>query len=109
VVNATPRPLYTLERPSTHFIGGWVGLIAGLDRCWKISPPPGFDPQTIQPVVSRCTDYTILAPNYFIDNHKKGQLQMLLNTFNLKQEIDFPTKIGSSSVLLIENLFLDKS
>ena len=23
----------------------------------KISPPPGFDPRTIQPIVSRCTDY----------------------------------------------------
>jgi hypothetical protein len=25
VVNATPRPLYPLERPGTHCIGGWVG------------------------------------------------------------------------------------
>jgi len=23
----------------------------------KISPPPGFDPRTVQPVASRCTDY----------------------------------------------------
>ena len=26
----------------------------------KISPPPGFDPRTVQPVASRYTDYTIL-------------------------------------------------
>jgi hypothetical protein len=31
----------------------------GLDRCGKFHPPPGFDPQTIQPVASRYTDYSI--------------------------------------------------
>ena len=35
MVNATPRPLYPLERPGTHCTGGWVGLRAGLDRCGK--------------------------------------------------------------------------
>jgi hypothetical protein len=25
-------------------------------QVWKISPPPGFDPQTVQPVASRYTD-----------------------------------------------------
>jgi hypothetical protein len=28
----------------------------------KISPPPGFDPRTFQPVASRYTDYAIPAP-----------------------------------------------
>ena len=27
-------------------------------QVWKISPPPGFDPQTIQPVASHYTDST---------------------------------------------------
>ena len=27
----------------------------------KISPPPRFDPRTVQPVASRCTDYAIPA------------------------------------------------
>ena len=35
VVNATPRPLYTRERPGTYCIGGWVGPRAGLDGCRK--------------------------------------------------------------------------
>ena len=26
-------------------------------QVWKISPPPGFDPRTVQPVASRYTDY----------------------------------------------------
>jgi len=59
VVNATPRPLYPLERPGTHCIGGCMGLRAGLDKCGKSRPPPGFDPRTVQPVTSRYTAYAI--------------------------------------------------
>ena len=46
VVNSTPRPLYPRESPGNHFIGGWVGLTAGLDGCRKPRPPPRFDPRT---------------------------------------------------------------
>ena len=38
-----------------HCTAGWVGPRAGLDGCEK-SPPSGFDPRTVQPVVSRYTD-----------------------------------------------------
>jgi len=31
-------------------------------RVRKISPPRGFDPRTLQPVVSQYTDYAIPAP-----------------------------------------------
>ena len=31
-------------------------------RVRKISPPPGFDPRTVQPVASRYTDWAIAAP-----------------------------------------------
>ena len=34
-----------------------MGSRAGLDQVRKISPPPGFDPRTVQPVASRYTDY----------------------------------------------------
>jgi hypothetical protein len=34
-----------------------VGPRAGLDRCGKSRPPPGFGPRTVQPVASRYTDY----------------------------------------------------
>jgi hypothetical protein len=44
------------ERPGTSFVGGWVGLRAGLDECGKSRPPPGFDPWTVQPVAIRYTD-----------------------------------------------------
>jgi hypothetical protein len=64
VVNATPLPLYSRERPGTHCVGGWVRVGAGLDRCGKSRVPPGFDPRTVQPVASRYTDYEIKAVRF---------------------------------------------
>jgi hypothetical protein len=56
VINATPRPLYSWEK--THYplyrkLGGTQGQSG---RVRKISPTPGFDPRTVQPVASRYTD-----------------------------------------------------
>ena len=36
--------------PGTHCTEGWVGTLTGLDGCGKSCPPPGFDPQPVQPV-----------------------------------------------------------
>jgi len=33
-------------------------------RVRKISPPPGFDPRTVQPVASRYTDWATPAPTF---------------------------------------------
>ena len=61
MVSTTPRPLYPRERRGTHCIGAWVGPRAGLYGCGKSRPPPGFDPQTVQPVASRYIDWAIRA------------------------------------------------
>jgi hypothetical protein len=45
----TQYPLYS-RLGGPH---GWSGQVR------KISPPPGFDTQTIQPIGSRCTDYKV--------------------------------------------------
>jgi hypothetical protein len=42
----TQYPLYRMQGGPQ----GWSG------RVRKISPPPGFDPRTVEPIVSRCTD-----------------------------------------------------
>ena len=47
------------ERPGTHCTRGWVGTSAGLDGYGKSRPPPGFDPRTVQSVVSCYTDCAI--------------------------------------------------
>ena len=39
----------------------------------KISPPPGFDPWTIQPIASRYTDYTIWAYCWGTDGKHTGK------------------------------------
>ena len=54
-----PAALYPRERPVSHCTGGWVGPRAGLYRCGKSRPPPGFDPRTVQPLASSYTDYAI--------------------------------------------------
>jgi hypothetical protein len=61
VVNTTPRPPLPPGKtryPLYRRLGGsrsWSGYVR------KISPPPGFDPQTFQSVASRYTDYAIPA------------------------------------------------
>jgi hypothetical protein len=39
----------------------------------------------------------------------KRQLKSLLDTYNLAQIIDFPTRIGPTSASLIDNFFLDRN
>jgi len=56
-----PTALPPGKRPGTHCIGGWVGLQGRSGLVRKISPPPDFDPRTVQPVASRCTGSVILA------------------------------------------------
>ena len=47
-------------------------------RVRKISPPPAFDPQTVQPVASRCSDCAVPAHRH------KGQYQNIFNGYRPK-------------------------
>jgi hypothetical protein len=61
VVNATPRPVL-LPGKTRHPLYRGLGRPQGRSgRVRKTSPPPGFDPRTVQPVVSSYTDWAILA------------------------------------------------
>jgi len=71
-----PAALYPRERPGTHCTGGWVGPWAGLDRCGKSRPPPGFDPRTVQPVASRYTDYATRPTEYNEYNTKMNHREI---------------------------------
>jgi hypothetical protein len=59
VVSCTPRPLYPRERaPGTRWIGGWVGLRAGVEYGGGEKNSqllPGLEPPIIQPVAQRYT------------------------------------------------------
>ena len=50
-------------------------LRAGLEQVWKISPPTGLDPQTLQPVASRSTGCTIPALALY---HIRNELSPIL-------------------------------
>ena len=52
------------------------GPRADLDWCEKISPSSGFEPRTIQPVVSRCTNLSYACPrNGLCSNHDTRKLK----------------------------------
>jgi hypothetical protein len=57
--------------PLNRKMGGPQGR-SGQSR--KISPPPGFDTRTVQPVASRYTDCAILAPNNNNNNNNNNKL-----------------------------------
>ena len=65
---STPRPgRFTLGKvtrdPLCRRMGGPQGRSG---RVWKISLPPTFDPQTIQPVACRYTDWAV--PAHFLNS-----------------------------------------
>jgi hypothetical protein len=61
VFDATPRSFYPRERPGTQLYRrlGWLQGRSG--RVQKISPPPGFDPRVVQPIMTCYTEYAIPA------------------------------------------------
>ena len=72
------------ERPGTHCTGGWLDLRAGLDGVQKISPPPGFDPRTVQPVASRYTDYATRPTKRLVRVTKHAKLVINILIFHVQ-------------------------
>jgi len=64
-VSVTLRPLFIPGKDPVPIVqkAGWAPRRSG--HMLKISPPPGFNPQTIQPVASRYTDY-VTRPTMYI-------------------------------------------
>jgi len=59
MANVTLWPLYPPVKTRCPLYGGWVGPQGRSGRMRKISPPPGFDSLTVQPVAIRYTDWAI--------------------------------------------------
>ena len=72
VVNATPRPLYPGKETRDLLYRGLGGYQGQSGRMRKISPPPTFDPRTIQPVA-------IAIPSTL--SRPAARLGLELNTF----------------------------
>jgi len=56
-VSVTPRPLFTPGKTQYPLYRRLSGPQGRSGQVRKISPPPGFDPRTVQPVASRYTSY----------------------------------------------------
>ena len=56
-VSVTPRPLFTPGKTCYPLYKWLCGPQGRSGQVLKISPPPGFDPRTVQPVASRYTDW----------------------------------------------------
>ena len=56
-----PAALLLWKRSGTLCTEGWVGPRADLDGCGNFRRLPGFKPQTVRPVTSRCTNYDLPA------------------------------------------------
>ena len=67
-----PAALPAGKRPGAVCIGAWVGPRAKLDGYRKISIPAGFDPRTVHPVASRCTDCVIPVPKLIKDPYSEN-------------------------------------
>ena len=75
---------------------GWSGQVR------KISPPPGFDPQTVQPVGSRYTDYATRPTVHYLICSKNFQ--------NSKRGLSYRVN-GSTAqdcIIIINNYNLNK-
>jgi hypothetical protein len=64
---------------------GWASGWAG--QVWKISPPLGFDPWTIQPVGSHYTDYATRPPEAV------RSVTILLSTYHTLRYSDIQTTV----------------
>jgi hypothetical protein len=89
-------------------------------RVRKISPPPGFDPRTVQPVSSRYTDWAIAATStnsYYVSLCSQYDcckfLRILCNVIkNLDSKINTHSGSGGMSIiscrgLRVKRLLLD--
>ena len=66
MVDAALRPFYPGGRhPVLVIQETGLGLSAASGRIRKISPPPGSDPQTFQPVACRYTDNDVKIVVYY--------------------------------------------
>ena len=74
VVSVTPRSPLPSGKTRYPFYRRLGGLQDRSEQVRKISPPPGFDPQTVQPVGSRYTDYATRPISSHFDHLPKTRI-----------------------------------
>jgi len=74
MVNAKPRPRYPQERDTVPI----ADITTAPVGCGISHLPPGFDPQNVQPVASRCNNYVFPAPRNIYTLWQNGELLVIL-------------------------------
>jgi hypothetical protein len=121
VVSSTPQPHFTPGKDAVPIVqeAGWApGPVWTAENL----APPGFDPRTIQPVVSRCTDWATWLTNlpiYFVKNMSLSVMrwlvlpeikmkatnssEILTNCFFLKDVARYSEKKNYSAKIVLSN------
>ena len=80
-LSVMPRPLFTPGKtryPLYRRLGGPQGRTG---QVRKISPPPGFDPRTVQPIASRYTDWVTRYTVFKYSTHYYFQILIILKYY----------------------------
>jgi hypothetical protein len=86
--SVTPRPPFTPTKDPIPIVQEAGGPQGRSGQVRKISPPPGFDPRTVQPVASRYTDYaTRPTSGKYI---RLAKLSQLFDTNGTRSDHDTP-------------------
>ena len=105
-VSVMPQPLFTPRKTRYPLYRRLSGPQGRSGQVPQISPQPGFDPGTVQPVVSRYIDWAIAAHTYVynVDNFpqvsvrkKKSCLQFALFCYITQSRVTIPSLPLSTS------------
>ena len=99
-----PAAVPPTERASILCIGGWVGPRAGLDAWGNISPPPGFDPRTDQPIASRYTDWAIAARRKRMEKGEKSNLFLFPNPWTWTSQTNWQTNAKNTFLWRVQRI-----
>jgi hypothetical protein len=78
VINPMPHEFISRTDSLYPLYKRLVGPQRQSERVWKISIPLGLNPWTVQPIVSRYTDYTIPAHHFIFTNLKLLKEKLIL-------------------------------
>jgi hypothetical protein len=105
VVKATPRPLYSRERPGTHMQDAGWGPRAGMDGGRKISLPTGIRSSDLPTRRQSLTDWAIPDPRYAMVSICDG-IDMQWHRYKINQKIYSLDKANSYQIYELLQLYL---
>ena len=102
--NSTPRQFYSVERNAVPTVqnAGWTSV--PIRTVHKTLPPSGFDPRTVNPVVSQYTNYD--TPTHFNPLNMKCRLLYLKTQFVPRKPLLLKTQFVPRGLLYLNTQFV---